>query len=288
MSQRRTIAALLSGSLLAVMAIGALTATSAQAATGCRVDYAVTNQWSTGYGADVTVTNLGDPVSSWNVTWSFTAGQQVTNLWNATVNQSGAAVSVTGLSWNSALGTGGEANFGFNGSWSGSNPAPTSVRMNGVACTGTVPTATPTPTVTPTVTPTATPTVTPTATPTPTPTPAVPAPTGGFYVNPTTQAATAAAAATGQDKALLNKIAQNPAGYWIGSWATAAATKTEVKNVTSAAASQGKTALLVVYAIPGRDCGNYIGGRCRDERVRRLDRHRCGGHRRQPVGRARA
>src|SRR6185436_5841348 len=53
-------------------------AAAAQAAAGCSVTYAVTNQWPGGFGANVNVNNLGDPISSWTLTWSFTAGQTIT------------------------------------------------------------------------------------------------------------------------------------------------------------------------------------------------------------------
>src|SRR4051794_3991272 len=71
----------------------AVVAESADAAVaGCRVTYKVTNQWSTGFGGDVTVTNLGDAITSWTLGWSFAAGQRITQAWNATVTQSGTAV----------------------------------------------------------------------------------------------------------------------------------------------------------------------------------------------------
>jgi len=119
-----------------VSALGVVTATTAQAATGCRVDYAVTNQWSDGFGANVTIVNLGDPISAWTLTWSFGAGQTVTQLWNGSVAQSGGRVSVTNASYNGAIGTGASTAFGFNASWSASNPAPTTFALNGVTCTG--------------------------------------------------------------------------------------------------------------------------------------------------------
>lgn len=244
MSPRRKIAALLSAALVATAAVGALAESSAQAAPGCQVDYSVTNQWNAGFGANVKVTNLGDPVTSWTVDWTFASGQKVTQLWNGAVTQSGANVSVANLSWNGGLATGASTSFGFNGSWSGSNAVPTTFKLNGVTCTGTVPT------------PTATPTPTPTATPTPTPTPT---PSGDFWVNPNTQAATAANAATGDTKTLLNKIALTSAATWITN-SNASAAQQLVSTVTSAAAAQGKIAVLVIYAIPGRDCGNYSSG----------------------------
>jgi hypothetical protein len=132
--RRRLIAAAVVAA--AIGAAGAVTATSAQAATGCRVVYTVTNQWQGGFGASVDVTNLGDPLNGWRLTWSFGAGQTITQLWNGSVSQSGAQVTVTNASYNGALGTGAGASFGFNGAWTGANPAPSSFALNGVTCTG--------------------------------------------------------------------------------------------------------------------------------------------------------
>ncbi|HEX6686437.1 MAG TPA: non-reducing end alpha-L-arabinofuranosidase family hydrolase [Candidatus Limnocylindrales bacterium] len=121
-----------------VAAVGALTATVAQAATGCRVQYKVTNQWPDGFGTEVIVDNLGDPVSSWQLTWSFTAGQTITQLWSGTYTQSGAQVTVRNATWNGNIATGGQISFGFNATWNGSNPVPPSFALNGTTCTGNV------------------------------------------------------------------------------------------------------------------------------------------------------
>ncbi|GIE99881.1 cellulose binding domain-containing protein [Paractinoplanes rishiriensis] len=125
-------------------AVVVTTALSAHAAAGCRVTYSVTSQWQGGFGASVDVTNLGDPLTSWRLTWSFGAGQTITQLWNGTVTQSGAAVTVANAGWNGNLGTGRTTNFGFGGTWNGANPAPSAFALNGVACTGSLdPTPTP-------------------------------------------------------------------------------------------------------------------------------------------------
>src|SRR5689334_12618494 len=113
---------------------------AAHAAAGCRVVYAVTSQWPGGFGASVAVTNLGDPLTGWRLTWSFPAGQTVTQLWNGTVTQSGAQVTVVNAGWNGGIATGGRVTVGFNGSWTGGNPAPADFALNGVSCTGTTPT----------------------------------------------------------------------------------------------------------------------------------------------------
>ncbi|MFI5837477.1 non-reducing end alpha-L-arabinofuranosidase family hydrolase, partial [Micromonospora sp. NPDC051300] len=116
------------------------------AAAGCSVRYTVSSQWGGGFGAEVAVTNLGDPLSSWTLTWSYAAGQTVTQAWNATVTQSGAAVTARNVSYNGSVPTNGTTSFGFNGAWTSSNPAPTSFALNGVTCTGgtTTPTGSPT------------------------------------------------------------------------------------------------------------------------------------------------
>ncbi|WFE52741.1 cellulose binding domain-containing protein [Micromonospora sp. WMMD1155] len=153
---------LLAGTTAAAVVTGTLaTVAASAAAVGCRVDYQITNQWQGGFGANVAVTNLGDPVNGWALTWSYAAGQQVTQAWNAVVTQSGAQVTARNVDHNASLATNGSASFGFNGSWTGSNPVPSSFTLNGTVCTGAPPTGEPT-------------------TPPPTtPPPTTPPPTGG-------------------------------------------------------------------------------------------------------------
>ncbi len=146
-----TLATLLTGGTVAV-------APAASAATGCRVDYVVPSQWNGGFTANVKVTNLGDAVSSWLLTWTFPAGQTVTQAWNTSLTQSGATVSARNASYNGSLGTGASAEIGFNGTSGAANPSPTTFALNGTTCTGST---------------TGTPTSTPTPTPTPTPSPSV-------------------------------------------------------------------------------------------------------------------
>ncbi|WBB46739.1 cellulase family glycosylhydrolase [Verrucosispora sp. WMMA2044] len=135
------VAALLAGA-------GLITAGTAHAAAGCRVAYSAPSQWPGGFTANVAVTNLGDPLNGWRLTWTFPSGQRVTQAWNATVTSSGNDVTASNVGYNAALGTNQTVSFGFNGSWSGSNTAPTTFALNGVTCTGSVGT-TPPPTTTP-------------------------------------------------------------------------------------------------------------------------------------------
>lgn len=139
---------------------GVLAAPPASAAAGCRVAYAVSSSWPGGFGANVTITNLGDALSSWSLVWSYSSGQTVTQAWNTTLTQSGSTVTAKNAGYNGSVATNGTVSFGFNGSLTGSNPAPTAFTLNGTACTGVV-----APTTGPTTPPTTAPTTAPTTSP---------------------------------------------------------------------------------------------------------------------------
>src|SRR5438132_4992535 len=176
MLKRRPRIALIFAATTAVAGAAVTTTLVAHAATaGCQVTYTVPSQWNTGFTGNVTVTNLGDPITAWTLKWSFTAGQTVSQAWNATATQSGSTVTATNASWNGNLATNAGATFGFNATWNGSaNPAPTTFTLNGVACNGPAGPTTPVPTSAKPPTsapPSPTPTPTRTTSPTPTPTP---------------------------------------------------------------------------------------------------------------------
>src|SRR6185437_4937727 len=87
---------------------------------------------------NITLTNLGAPITAWTLGFSYTGNQTLTNGWNGNWTQSGKNVTVTNASYNGSLGTGGTANPGAQFSYSGSNVNPTSFALNGVTCTGQV------------------------------------------------------------------------------------------------------------------------------------------------------
>ncbi|MDF6018607.1 cellulase family glycosylhydrolase [Streptomyces sp. JH34] len=122
-----------------VLGLTAAFGPQASAATGCKVEYTVASQWQGGFQAGVKITNLGVPVSGWTLRFAMPdAGQKVAQGWNATWSQSGSAVTAVGVDWNRTLATGGVADLGFSGTFTGANPKPTAFTLNGVACTGSV------------------------------------------------------------------------------------------------------------------------------------------------------
>jgi Glycosyl hydrolases family 11/Cellulose binding domain len=162
--------------LLAGVTIG-LSRQNVHAATYCNVTYTVSNQWTGGFGVQtLAIQNTSSSAwSNWTLTFTFpAAGQAVSNGWNGTFSQSGQNVTVSSVSYNGAVAANASVNPapGFNGTYTTSNPVPTSFSVNGNVCGASVsPTSTSTnATATPTSTnATATPTQRPgTATPTPT------------------------------------------------------------------------------------------------------------------------
>ncbi|WP_405950031.1 endo-1,4-beta-xylanase [Streptomyces prunicolor] len=90
----------------------------------CSATYSVGSQWNTGFTGQVTIACSGASLSSWKASWTYGAGQQLTQAWNATCTQSGTTVSCANASYNGTVPDGGSVSFGFNASWSGSNPVP--------------------------------------------------------------------------------------------------------------------------------------------------------------------
>jgi endoglucanase len=98
---------------------------------GCQASYAVVNSWSGGFQAQVTVTNSGSAaITGWTVSWTFGGDQKITQIWNATDTQSGAAVTASNVSYDGALAPGASTSFGFLGSDT-DNAAPTAVSCVG-------------------------------------------------------------------------------------------------------------------------------------------------------------
>jgi endoglucanase len=125
-------------SAVAAVGTGLVSAVPASAATGCSVAYSVPSQWDVGFSVAITVTNLGSPVTSWTLGYSYSGNQQLAQGWNGNWSQSGKNVTVTNASWNGSLGTGASAQIGANFSYSGTNTSPTVFTLNGVTCTGQV------------------------------------------------------------------------------------------------------------------------------------------------------
>jgi endoglucanase len=82
-----------------------------------------------------------------------------------------------------------------------------------------------------------------------------------LYVNDYSLAAMAAQnarASRPSDAKLLEKIASQPTGQWVGEWS--GDVETTVHNLAKATNGKGTVPVVVAYNIPNRDCGQYSAG----------------------------
>src|SRR5437762_2420686 len=144
------IRALAAGIAVLLVAVLAMTARPAAAATGCTVAYQHTHAWlssptSGGITTTLAITNLADPITPSTLSFTPPSGTTVTSGWNGTFMIT-SIVSATDAGWNGAIGTGAtNATAGMQGTWSRSTagsappapfPQPTDFKLNGVLCTG--------------------------------------------------------------------------------------------------------------------------------------------------------
>ncbi|AYY11563.1 endoglucanase [Actinobacteria bacterium YIM 96077] len=101
----------------------------------CQVTYETA--WDNGqgeFGADVTITNLGDPIDGWSLVFDFPNDQSIDHGWSAQWSQTGSEVTVASESWNGQLDTDQSISVGFNGTYGTTNDDPTEFTLNGASC----------------------------------------------------------------------------------------------------------------------------------------------------------
>ncbi|WP_328835350.1 glycoside hydrolase family 48 protein [Streptomyces europaeiscabiei] len=119
---------------LSMLAAGTTTANAA--AVQCSVDYK-TNDWGSGFTADLTLTNRGTTaIDGWTLTYGYTGNQKLANGWNGSWSQAGQTITVKNAPYNGTIAPGGAASAGAQFSYSGSNAAPTGFAVNGTSCIG--------------------------------------------------------------------------------------------------------------------------------------------------------
>ena len=107
--------------------------------SGVSVAYSVTNQWSGGFQAQLSITNgsssaLGSAAQPWTLSFSLPSAT-VTSLWNGNLSTvaGSTAYTVTGPSWETSIAPGSTWNVGFVAN--GTSSPPTGCLLDGNACT---------------------------------------------------------------------------------------------------------------------------------------------------------
>ncbi|MDR3633988.1 MAG: cellulose binding domain-containing protein [Isosphaeraceae bacterium] len=90
------------------------TVTTPPVTPAATVSFAVTSDWGTGVGAQITITNTtATPINNWSLAFSW--DHAITQIWNASVtSQVGNKYVVSGLSWDSSIPANSSVSFGFN------------------------------------------------------------------------------------------------------------------------------------------------------------------------------
>jgi mannan endo-1,4-beta-mannosidase len=107
-------------------AVTTTTSTSGGGGTGgCTATYSQVGSWNTGFQGQVTVANTGTTTTAtWTVTVTFANGQRITQIWGGRTSQTASPYTVANETYNGSLGAGATATFGFLGSWTATNTAP--------------------------------------------------------------------------------------------------------------------------------------------------------------------
>ncbi|MFA0791093.1 cellulose binding domain-containing protein [Microbulbifer echini] len=115
-----------------------------QATGKCTAEYAIQNDWGSGFMANVVIRNTGDqPLEAWQVQWQWPGDQKVTHSWNAEVTDHAGSVTASAQD---TIPPGEARAFGFNGEYRGVNAKPdinTACQTSGTPQTSTPDTNTP-------------------------------------------------------------------------------------------------------------------------------------------------
>jgi serine/threonine protein kinase len=86
----------------------------AAADASCQARYAVTDSWSSGYQAIITVVNNDRAdLTGWTVSWALPAGHSINNLWNGAFVQDGSTITVRNATWNATVAGNDSTTFGL-------------------------------------------------------------------------------------------------------------------------------------------------------------------------------
>src|SRR6266545_2398747 len=104
MSHRKALLASAAVGALVLAGAAAVALPASAAASGCSVTYQNLNAWqssptSGGFTTTIAITNLGDPISHWTLTFTLPSGQTRTSGWNATFTGT-TSISATDVGWN--------------------------------------------------------------------------------------------------------------------------------------------------------------------------------------------
>lgn len=90
-------------------------------ASSCEFSHSVSNEWSSGYIAEITVNNnTGVAISGWQVTINYEDGSEITSSWNSELSGSDGSYVAENASWNGSIDDDSNTSFGYQVALAGS------------------------------------------------------------------------------------------------------------------------------------------------------------------------
>ncbi len=78
-------------------------------------DYAVQNQWGSGFVGEITISNNSDtPIYGWTIRWAYATNSRVSTMWSAELSGTN-PYTASNLSWNATIEPGQSVSLGFQG-----------------------------------------------------------------------------------------------------------------------------------------------------------------------------
>ncbi len=91
----------------------------------CTATYTLINSWAGGFQGEVAVKAGTSAINGWTVRLTFANGQTLTQVWNGLATGTTSPITVKNADYNGSLAANASTTFGFLGTWTGTNSAPT-------------------------------------------------------------------------------------------------------------------------------------------------------------------
>ncbi|RYY73147.1 MAG: DUF1592 domain-containing protein [Gammaproteobacteria bacterium] len=121
---------------LSILSLGLIASASSIAQSTCSATYVTENSWGSGAQIGLTIKNGGSAVTSWQVCWTYSGSEVISNAWDGVASPTSGSVCIKNAPYNGNLAAGGSVKAGFLVNNPGTQ-VPTSFTLNGVACGGT-------------------------------------------------------------------------------------------------------------------------------------------------------
>ncbi|GIH29709.1 hypothetical protein Aph01nite_80190 [Acrocarpospora phusangensis] len=119
--------------VLACVLAGSVLSAPAGATPVFSCDYRV-RSWPTGFSAELSITNHGPAISSWQAGWTFRTATELAGSWQAKVSQrTPYDMSAVNMTWNGFIGSGQMRTFGWT-AFAVSTEVPDDITVNGIPC----------------------------------------------------------------------------------------------------------------------------------------------------------